>query len=475
MSEPCPNCERLEKRIAVLEAENAEIPVLRARIAQLELLVKDLLARLNINSQNSHKPPSSDIPTFSRGSGTSAGRKRRRRPGIARERIPPERIDEFFTFRPGNCGNCGKDIRKECAVGTVISQQIELPTIKPITREFHCQIAECPICHHRTQAPIPAQFGPSIVGPKLASFVASLRPKFHLSVRQIQELLVSLMGTDARISLGTIINTERTISEAISKIYVEAKGAVQKSPILWIDETGWSESGKRQWLWVATQPGLTIFHLDSHRNQHALKSLIGGFSGILTSDRWGSYNKYPNELRQLCFSHLKRDFQKLADRKMGAEILGNWGKGEIKKSIILWRNYRLGLLSQEKFNFGMRPIRARFKRLLKQGVSSPDKAARALCKNLKKNWMALWTFARHPDLVEPTNNRAERALRPEVIWRKICQGSKSARGLTFAQRFMTITATLSQQGRKILGFLEEALLAFRSGTQAPSILSLPGG
>jgi transposase len=115
------------------------------------------------------------------------------------------------------------------------------------------------------------------------------------------------------------------------------------------------------------------------------------------------------------------------------------------------------------------PLQARLGRLLRRGQVSPDRKAAALCRELSKWWPALWTFAR-VEGVEPTNNGAERALRPAVLWRKGSFGSASEAGSRFAERLLTVVATCRQQGREVLDFLVAVGTAALQGTAAPSLL-----
>jgi len=94
---------------------------------------------------------------------------------------------------------------------------------------------------------------------------------------------------------------------------------------------------------------------------------------------------------------------------------------------------------------------------------------KTLSKSLLKYWIAIWNFCKHPDKVEPTNNRAERALRQQVIWKKISQGTKSINGISFAQRLMTISSTLKQQKRNLLEFVETMLINFQAGLPPPNL------
>ena len=469
MSTNCENCKRLEKRVAELEQRCME---LEKRNQELELLVRELLSRLNSNSSNSHKPPSSDPPQSNSGGRPSRAKSkgRKHRPGVAREMLPPEKVTQFIALQPEACCHCGCDISKVSPTGDRVSQQIDLPEeINLIVREFHRHVVTCPHCRTNTTANLPSEYSHGLVGQKLAAFISTLRPEFHMSVRQIQKLLLMLFGPIAKISEGTIVNVESGTSRAAASVYREARDQIQKASSIWSDETGWFHPGIRPWLWVATSEDLSLFQLSLSRSSKALKHLLGNYSGFLTSDRWGSYSIYPLQKRQLCLSHLIRDFQKAHDRDLGAKKLGAWGVKELKKAMKLWKAFRLGQISQKQLNLAIRPIRSRFKILVRCGLQSEDKFMVALCKSLRKRWPAVWSFAKNPEKVEPTNNRAERALRKHVIWRKISQGSKSLNGLTFAQRLMTITTSLAQQGRNTMDFLETMLKNFRAGLAPPKL------
>jgi len=462
VSTTCENCKRLEKRVAELEQ----------RCRELELQVRELLSRLNSNSSNSHKPPSSDPPQSSSGRLPSRAKSkgRKHRPGVARKMLPPEKVTQFITLQPEACCRCGCDISKVAPTGDRVSQQLDLPEEIPmIVREFHRHVVTCPHCQANTTANIPAEYSSGLVGLRLAAFISTLRPKYHMSVQLVQDLLIHLFGSTAQISEGTIINVETGTSCAAASVYREARDQIQKASSIWSDETGWFHPGIRPWLWVATSEDLSLFQLSLSRSSKALKHLLGNYSGFLTSDRWGSYSIYPLQMRQLCLSHLIRDFQKAHDRDLGAKKLGAWGVKELKSAMKLWKAYRLGQISQKQLNLSVRPIRSRFKLLVKCGLRSKDRFMVALCKSLKKKWAAVWSFAKYPEKVEPTNNRAERALRKHVIWRKISQGSKSLNGLTFAQRLMTITTSLAQQGRNAIDFIETMLRNFRAGLAPPKL------
>jgi transposase len=205
-------------------------------------------------------------------------------------------------------------------------------------------------------------------------------------------------------------------------------------------------------------------------SDESVESTLGAnFAGVVGSDRWSAYSRFAAKRRALCHAHLKRHFQALVDRGGEAEPIGRWGLAEIERLFALWHRFRAGDFDRQELQRRLVPLQARMGRLLRRGQESPDRKAAALCRELTKWWPALWTFAR-VEGVEPTNNAAERALRPAVLWRKGSFGSASEAGSRFAERLLTVAATCRQQGRRLLEFLVAAGEAALLGTAAPSLL-----
>ena len=204
-----------------------------------------------------------------------------------------------------------------------------------------------------------------------------------------------------------------------------------------------------------------------------MEGLLGAtFAGVVGSDHWSAYSRFPAERRALCHAHLKRDFQGLVDRGGEAEPIGRWGLAEIERLFALWHRFRAGEVDRQQLRRRLIPLQARLGRLLRRGQANPDRKAAALCRELTKWWPALWTFAR-VDGVEPTNNVAERTLRPAVLWRKGSFGADSAAGSWFAERILTVVATCRQQGRPLLAFLVAANEAALLGSPPAALLPTP--
>jgi hypothetical protein len=226
----------------------------------------------------------------------------------------------------------------------------------------------------------------------------------------------------------------------------------------------------RAWLWAVAVPLAALFLIRRSRGAASAKELIGEhYAGIVITDRWSAYSWLPIRQRQLCWAHLKRDFKKIAERCGEAKRIGE-ALGACERELFeLWYRVRDGTLRRSSFRTYVSPIRARVRDLLQQGAALSDSKVAGMCSKILKLEPALWTFVRVPG-VEPTNNRAERVIRPAVIWRKTSFGTQSDAGSTFVERMLTAVTTLRLQGRNVLEYMTEACRAGLEGRPAPSLL-----
>ncbi|MEW5928785.1 MAG: transposase [Gemmatimonadota bacterium] len=154
---------------------------------------------------------------------------------------------------------------------------------------------------------------------------------------------------------------------------------------------------------------------------------------------------------------------------MRVDPVPSWASGEAGRLFHAWHQFQRGEISRAGLRRRMVPIRMRLRRLLQSALASADRRARALGRDLLRLWPALWTFLAVEGL-EPTNNRAEQALRSAVIRRKLCFGNQSGAGLRATERLLSITHTCRQHGRNLLGYLTAAVLAHRQGLAPPPLL-----
>jgi transposase len=450
---------------------------MQARIEQLEGRVQELEARLGQNSQNSSSPPSADPPGFQRprrDRGPS-GRQRGGQPGHpGRHRIqyPEAQVDEVVDLHPSQCDHCGIALEGAAAEEKKWCHQVvDLPEVRPRVTEYRLHNRRCPGCGKRAQPPWPDGVPRHGRGPRLQATAALLTGRYRLSRREAQQLLGDLYQVE--FSLGSWSELEGTTAQALTPVVEEVARQVQRSGVVNLDETGWREENHKGWLWTGVAPQVSLFRVEASRSSAVVEELLGeDFTGVVGSDRYGAYHRIPLQQRALCLAHVKRNFQGLVDRGGEGARVGHWGVRELGRVFALWHRFRDGSIDRPGLQAGLRPIKARFAKLLEYGLWGEDHQAETLCWQLKKHWAALWTFSRVKG-VEPTNNAAERALRPAVLWRKGSFGTQSQRGSRFAEKMLTVAASCRQQGRNLLSFLVEACKAALVGTSPPSLLPSP--
>ena len=448
-------------------------PAVRAVIVALEARIRELEARLGQDSTNSSRPPSADPPGAVRPTPPASGRSRGGQPGHRghhRAVLPPERVDAVVEHRPVACRRCGHALAGAAAVGAPTRHQVvELPPVRAHVTEHRALALACSACGARTRAPLPAAVRRHHFGPRLTALAVTLLGRFRLSRRNLTALLAEVLDVPAP-ALGT---TQRFADEARAALagpYREVRAAVRASPRVWVDETSWALRGAMRWLWAAAADGATLFRLGRRRNARARELLLGAaYPGVLTSDRWRAYDGHPLARRQVCWAHLTRNLQGLADAGGPGAALGAWGVREAGCLFRAWHAHTRGDLTRAQLRRALVPVRMRLARVLGRALACGAARPRALARDVLRLWDGLWTFAAH-DGVEPTNNRAERALRGPVIWRKTSFGSGSGAGLRAAERLLTVGETCRQQGRNVLHYLADALDAARAGRPAPQLL-----
>ena len=175
------------------------------------------------------------------------------------------------------------------------------------------------------------------------------------------------------------------------------------------------------------------------------------------------------EQRQVCWAHLKRDFQKCKERGGAGKVVGDVGLMVVQDVFTLWWEFRQRLLTREALESKLEPLVDELRVALERGSGCADSKISAFCDNLLALDAALWLFA-GVEGVEPTNNHAERVLRMGVLWRKNAFGCHSESGCRFVERILTVVQTLRLQKRSVLDFLVESVIAHRSGTPAPTLV-----
>ena len=273
------------------------------------------------------------------------------------------------------------------------------------------------------------------------------------------------------LSLGSVSRCCERSSEALEPVYTTIAERAREQSVANVDEMSWKQAGKRQWLWTMVTRVATLFVIAASRGALSLSTLLGKqFDGIVGSDRAKAYNSLEDERRQVCWSHLDRNVAALAEYGHEQSHWATGLLGEIDQVWTQWRGFRKGKLDRDGLQQAMEPIQAAIRTRLEAGVKNPWHRVSGMSKELLDHWPALWTFVT-TEGVEPTNNAAERALRPAVLWRKSCFGTRSDAGSRFVERMLTVSTTCRQQQQELFPFLVLSLQAKWAGQSAPSLVS----
>jgi transposase len=267
----------------------AECERLREVIKRLEARITELESRLDQNSSNSHKPPSSNspwrVPKKKPTGGKPGGQKGHQ--GHHRRLLPPERVDHFVHYVPSHCKHCGEALAAQAGLRDPVPhrhQVAELPPITVTVTEHQGHVRTCPACGKRTREPIPAPVLAHVAGPRLSATLSYMSGRCHDGRRTVVEIARDLFGLS--LSLGTVVQYESQMSDALAGAAVEALSVMREAKIKNVDETGWKQSAKNCWLWTAATPKVAVFALQKDRNAGALHRLIGkrGGRGVICSD-----------------------------------------------------------------------------------------------------------------------------------------------------------------------------------------------
>lgn len=465
-----------DRKIAELElqlrAALRSIEELRADNARLKAENARLNQRLGLNSRNSSLPPSSDRPSLPpRAPKARSGRKPGAQPGhpaSQRELVPIDKVSRVQPVKPRRCRRCRAPLAGDDP-NPLRHQVVELVRVLARVFEWQLHALTCQNCGTVTRARLPRGVPEGNVGPRLVAVIAMMTGAYRLSKRLAADFMRNILGVP--ISLGKVSSSERLASDALSQPVREAREFVKNEPIKHADESGWFEGPRRAraWLWTVSTAVVTVFMIKTSRGKDAAFKLLGRALGVLITDRWCAYEWWPLDRRQLCWAHIKRHFQRMKEAGGSAARIG----GELltleERLFELWHRVRDGTLERSSFRTLASKLRCQIRALLERGMRCPHAWTASTCSELLQVEKAMWTFVR-VEGVEPTNNTAERAIRPGVIWRKVSFGTHSAQGSRYVERVLTVVHTLRQQKRSAYEFIHDCVRASQLGTRPPSLL-----
>lgn len=433
------------------------------RLLQLE-------ERLNTNSNNSSTAPSQD-PFRKTRQLPSSGRKPGGQPGHLghmRKMVPSDQITRIIEIRSETCPRCGTEISEFDSIAARHHQVVELALASPEVTQYNIHTCRCKKCGKLIKA-LPPKEAIKGFGPRLMAFLTMLCGEAHVTKRKVCRIMHHL---GIQISLGAVCNIHRFGGSILKKPFEEIRNTVLQSLNLNADESGWRCRGRKHWLWTGATPTATFFCIDPLRSQTAFERIFNGFGGTLTVDRYGAYNLYSGS-KQTCLAHIRRDLTKMSERPGTDGAIGRILSDQLNELFGLWHQYKDQKLSRIELQQQGQKYIENFKIALTFGATSDGLNSKsiALCNDLLRRFETLWTFLVQ-DGVEPTNNLAERCLRPAVIYRKLMGGSQSEWGMTFVERLLTVVCTFRQQAKNIFTFLIGTFRAHILGECAPPAFEL---
>lgn len=423
------------------------------------------------NSKDSSKPPSSDLLKRSEKAG-EAGEAGEEKEGKKKAGGQPghkgktrkgfNRVDRYETIKPEGCPNCGGESWKE--IGESIRQTARL-VAKPIEIvSYEQKQCQCNDCATIVWGELPKEvIGDQDLEASLQGMLVWLGNYGHMSYEKQQEWLKE-MGLD-EIGLGSIAATNERVAVSIKTKVEELTAWIKVQGQVQVDETPWLVKGVKEWLWSFSGEGYALYRGADTRSRAELESVLGeSYDGVLCSDDYSVYNGYAVERQQKCLAHLRRHFKALL--KLSLKSQQEIGRVFIKlideafENHASWREHR----HKDKYFTWAIDFKKRVSQAISDWMPKVGYAAGNLLKSLQKKAAQWWYFLEDP-YIPPDNNRAERNLRLAVTKRKVCGGSRSMDGLHNTADLLTVIQTCKAQGKSVVDFFRQALIA-------PSSISL---
>jgi transposase len=454
----------MDKDVYIKQLEN--------RIIQLEKRIEELERLLGMNSRNSSKPPSSDPPGMS----AKLPKHRRKKHGAKyghqphlRELLPEKFVQKHIHLKPEAC-TCGSTNLEATDQEPLRHQIVDIPAIEPQVTEYVQSLFRCKDCGGIIYQPLPDEVKRQHFGPGVLAIVAVLTGMLNTSKRKALAMMNQFFSVP--MSLGGLSNCEAQLADALEQPYNEVAQHVRGQQAAHADETGWPRGNRQKgWLWTLCCSMAAFFMVHAHRGQDAAQKLLGSFAGVLHCDRWSGYNCFGG-LRQLCWAHLKRDFQALSECKGPMGRIGSELFHLAKHILYLRKRVRDGTLTWQTFQRRMKPLMEQTEKLLAKGANSGQSLS-GRCRRIFNQRQHLWTFVQD-SRVEPTNNLAERIVRQGVLWRKGSFGTQSERGGRYVERILTVCATCRLQGRSVIEYLRDTCHCHLNNIPVPSLIKPAG-
>jgi transposase len=380
--------------------------------------------------------------------------------GVPATRRRPTHIDVTYDAPlPTHCPTCDGALRE---TGIATQYQEELPVQRPLVRAFDVHIGHCLACGRRVQGRHPLQTSDALgaaaaqLGPQAIAFVVLLNKRCGLSYGKIAALLRDRFGL--RVTSGGLVQAVHRAARRAHPTYHHLAATVRGSPVVTADETSWRVDADLQWLWAFVTPETTVYAIQPGRGLAQAAVIIGqDYPGVLVRDGWQSYRQFTHALHQTCLAHLLRTCRRLLldypEQPLVRDV-----KTILQAALHTRAQFQQNAISAHGLAVARGQYLERLGRLLAR-TPSRRLAVRRFQGHLVREYDAIFSFLFDPTL-DATNWRAEQALRPAVVTRKMCGGgNRTARGARSQEILATVLRTADQRGLDATAILTTLLTA----------------
>ena len=378
------------------------------------------------------------------GRGRPRGRRPGRRYGPRARRAIPRHVDVTYDAPlPAACPDCGSAVQRDRVTP---QYQEDLPVVRPIVRRFDVQVGRCVACGRRVQGRHPLQTSDALgaanvhLGPGAVTFIVLLHKHVGVSLEKIATLLRERFGLT--VTPGGLVQALHRAARVAAPSYAALCAQVRGSPVVSPDETGWRVNAVLHWLWAFATPDTTVYAIRPGRSFDDAAVILGAdFAGVLVRDGWAPYRRFTAALHQSCLAHLMRRTHTLRTDHPRSPWAARV-QAVFTDALALRDRRDAQAISEHGLAVARGRLLARLGRLIEHAPALP--AAQRFAAHLDREFAAVLGFLWAAD-VDATNWRAEHAIRPAVVNRKICGGNRTLRGAQTQQILASVVRTARQR------------------------------
>ncbi|MCG2660306.1 MAG: IS66 family transposase [Kiritimatiellae bacterium] len=357
----------------------------------------------------------------------------------ATRKKPDQKPDRTVFVRPEQCPQCRSHNISPCQDVEEHTQE-DIVIVRPVTTRFLKQRGYCRDCGVEFFPRGKGERPKGYIGPVAVAVAGYLRYVVKMPFEAVRKILSGLWGLP--ITPAALVGFEKKLAVAGSPLYEQIADMVRFSTGINVDETSWPRGPVMEWLWTFTNPDCTFFKIDPSRAGAVVKSVLGNsYAGVLGSDCFSAYNPIAALAKQKCLTHYERaakNLEKFHPQDQPANLFALCLKDIFKRARQTKRDWLAGIIGDEQANQMGKDFEEELDQMVELPIENHD--AENLRKRLVTHRDANFTFLRYNE-VEPDNNRAERALRPSVVMRKITYGNNSETGARNHEILMSLVET----------------------------------